>query len=361
MVSIIIPVYNVEKYLAMCLNSVINQTYSDFEVILVDDGSTDNSYDICENYTAQDNRFRVIHQENAGLASARNTGIKEAKGDYLYFIDSDDCINSNLLEVLVDIAEWKSANLVQINLQSVPEDYDGNQSAIMDSYTKECLINRTWRNECREYDVIDSLYNVDRDDQSRAKDIRLTTTVVWTKLYRRECFKNFLFPEGMRMHEDQMVTHRNIVTAGGMCFLNIPLYYYRQSNASLIRTGWTPRRLAILDCYDDRLKCVSEYKEKLFERKQDLQDTEYIRATKLVDYIYLRYLVCLFRNYDVANKKMSGNEKKEVLRNIRKKVKLLLRGKPGTLKIKDSLVFHLFVVAPTVSVWMFKVRNKFVK
>lgn len=91
MVSIIIPVYNVEKYLHICLDSVLAQTYTDYEVILVNDGSKDDSGKICEEYVKRDKRFSLISQDNKGLASARNTGIKAAKGKYIYFIDSDDC------------------------------------------------------------------------------------------------------------------------------------------------------------------------------------------------------------------------------------------------------------------------------
>lgn len=340
MVSIIIPIYNVEKYLRTCLDSVLAQTYTAYEVILVNDGSEDDSGKICEEYVKRDKRFFLINQDNKGLASARNTGIRAARGEYIYFIDSDDCINPSLLEIVVNIADQKKANIVQINLLTVPEDYK--------EYNKPAQISDI---PVQTFSVVQAIRNLDEDNQRYAKDIRLTTTVVWTKLYRRDAFKNFLFPEGMRMHEDQMVAHRRIAEAGGMIFLDFPLYYYRKNNASLIRVGWTPKRLSIIDCYEDRLCCVLEYAEK----KQSKESRE------LTDYIYWRYLVCLFRNYDMICLKMSGDEQKEKKKEIIQKINHLLREQPGKLSFTKKLFFACFCMAPTVFQKLFHIRNKIVR
>ncbi len=359
MISIIIPVYNVEKYLRVCFDSVINQSYSDYEVILVDDGSTDSSPAICDEYCSKDNRFQVIHQENMGLASARNTGIRAAKGQYLYFIDSDDCIHPDLLKIMVSAAEDYAANLVQVDLTSVPEDftkYDEYQIPELDS----------WKDYCTEYDTIQSLYNLDKDDKSRGKDIRLTTTVVWTKLYRSSAFQDFLFPEGMRMHEDQMVAHRNIVRAGGMVYINFPMYFYRQSNQSLIRRGWSPKRLTILDCYDDRLRCCMELCDgnlanNLKTTKTSAETNEAAtsaEATNLTNYIFKRYLVCLFRNYCVVANSMNKKESSPYRKMILTKTKSILKEMPAKLSSKDKFVFKSFTIAPSLFAWAFKLRGK---
>lgn len=340
MVSIIIPIYNVEKYLRTCLDSVLAQTYTDYEVIMVDDGSTDKSDDIAKEYQNKDTRFHLIRQENKGLASARNTGIRVAKGEYIYFIDSDDCINPSLLKIVVEIAQQKNANIVQINLQAVPE---GDTNFDRPVHIENIPV--------QEYSTIQALRNLDEDNQNYARDIRLTTTVVWTKLYRREAFKNFLFPEGMRMHEDQMVAHRRIAEAGGMMFLDCPLYYYRQNNTSLIRVGWTPKRLSIIDCYEDRLRCVIELAKK--ERTAE--------ADKLKDYIYWRYLVCLFRNYDMICINMSGDEQKEKKKMVLQKVKQLLKEQPGRLSSARKIFFLGFCIAPNMFQKLFRIRNKLKK
>ncbi len=371
MISIIIPVYNVEKYLRVCLDSVINQSYSDYEVILVDDGSTDSSPSICDEYCSKDSRFQVIHQENMGLASARNTGIRAAKGQYIYFIDSDDCIHPDLLKIMVSAAESYDANLVQVDLSSVPEDFTK-----YNEYQIPELEN--WKDYCTKYDTIQSLYNLDKDDKSRGKDIRLTTTVVWTKLYRRSAFKDFLFPEGMRMHEDQMVAHRNIVRAGGMVYINLPLYFYRQSNQSLIRKGWSPKRLTILDCYDDRLRCCMELRDGNTANTMETTETQaettesaneaaaktstntvtIAEATNLTNYIYKRYLVCLFRNYCVVANSMNKKESSPYRKMILSKTKSVLKEMPAKLSSKDTFVFKSFTIAPSLFAWAFKLRGK---
>lgn len=112
LVSVIIPVYNVEKYLHECIDSVINQTFKNLEIILVDDGSTDSSGEICDEYIEKDDRITVVHQKNGGLSVARNTGFSEANGDYVYFLDSDDYIAENTLETLLKIAEKDNSDIV---------------------------------------------------------------------------------------------------------------------------------------------------------------------------------------------------------------------------------------------------------
>ena len=111
-VSIGVPVYNVEEYLRQCLNSIMEQTFTDFEVIMVDDGSTDNSFSICQEYVAKDNRFKLIHQENKGLAGARNTCIKNMHGEFITWIDSDDVIKPNYLEKLLQVQKETDAQII---------------------------------------------------------------------------------------------------------------------------------------------------------------------------------------------------------------------------------------------------------
>ena len=111
-VSIGVPVYNVEEYLRQCLNSIMEQTFTDFEVIMVDDGSTDNSFSICQEYVAKDNRFKLIHQENKGLAGARNTCLKYMHGEFITWIDSDDKIKPDYLEKLLQVQVETNAQII---------------------------------------------------------------------------------------------------------------------------------------------------------------------------------------------------------------------------------------------------------
>ena len=121
-ISVIVPVYNVEKYLNKCVDSIINQTFKDIEIILVDDGSTDSSPKICDDYTKVDSRIKVVHQKNSGLSAARNTGIRQSSGKYLAFIDSDDYISKDFCEILYNSITREKADVSCINLETVRED-----------------------------------------------------------------------------------------------------------------------------------------------------------------------------------------------------------------------------------------------
>ncbi|MDE7282065.1 MAG: glycosyltransferase, partial [Lachnospiraceae bacterium] len=264
-VSIVIPVYNVEKYLRLCLDSVLAQKFINFEAILVDDGSTDSSPAICDEYVKKDGRFKVIHQKNGGLSHARNIGIKHAVGDYVFFLDSDDCIHPLLLKKLTEIAEKYHAALVQTDIESVAEDFSDYEKEIDSDFT------------VYPFDTIDAFYNIDRDNKNITQDIRLITLVVWTKLYRRDLVEKIAFPEEIKLHEDQMVAHRFVVEGGGIVFCKAPLYFYRSRQGSLITEGWTVKRLVIFDCYKDRV----EWAKKIQGDEKRVRD--------LVYYIYIRY------------------------------------------------------------------------
>ena len=342
MVSIIIPVYNVEKYLRNCIDSVINQVYSDYEVILVNDGSTDNSLAICKEYGSKYSKIKCIEQENKGLASARNTGIKAASGEYIFFLDSDDCLNKNLLEIAVGVAEKENANMVQIGYEDVADDFDIN------GCVKEYTLDDAYNNLTR-FTVKEALYNLEKSKTKKEQVLNLRSVVVWTKLYRKSAFESLLFPEGMRLHEDQMVAHRNVIMAGEVIYINLPLYYYRRNTGSLIRVGWTRKRLSMLDCYTDRLKWLSE-----------LSD-ETIWKHELIDFVYNRSLVCIFRNYEMAAKTLEKEEKKEVCNFLKGKMRQSLKNKTGRLSFSKKVFFNLFSICPMPFVYVYWFRNKLKK
>lgn len=336
-ISIVIPVYNVEKYLDLCLQSVLAQEYENYEVILVDDGSTDQSPQMCDNYAEQDARIRVVHQSNGGLSCARNTGVKHATGDYVFFLDSDDCIHPQLLSRVGKLAEEYKAPLIQIDIESVPHDFQDYQKEIEKDYP------------VYQFDTIDAFYNLDRDDQKIAKDIRLITTVAWTKLYRKDLVDQILFPEDIKLHEDQMVAHRFIVEAGGILFYKAPLYYYRNRPNSLITEGWTPKRLTILDCYKDRV----EWTKKISGENGRVQELSY--------YIFIRYLVSMFRNYWMATMKLRGEERKQIQKMIIQRFRQELKNSGQKLKFKDWMVFHFFRWIPTLFVYIYQMVQNFKK
>lgn len=323
-VSVVIPVYNVEKYLDMCLQSVLAQTYMNYEVILVDDGSTDGSAAICDRYVSQNDQMKVIHQKNGGLSHARNVGVSYAKGEYIFFLDSDDCIHPELLQRIVPLAEESNASLVQIDIEEVPNEFDDYCKPLVDDYP------------LYHFSTIESLYNLEKDNQTLAHDIRLTSLVVWTKLYKKELFKNVSFPEDIKLHEDQMVAHRFIIESGGVLFYRAPLYYYRKRPKSLISEGWTIKRLIMFSCYEDRLQWIKKLSPESKEKKI------------LIDYVYSRYLTCMFKNYWMATHKLTGSEKKECQNQIIKKYRVAIRNKEYHLNLKQRLIFHFFSHFPNV-------------
>ena len=350
LVSIIVPVYKVEKYISTCIESIINQTYSNLEIILVNDGSPDKSGEICHDYASRDNRIKVIDQENKGIASVRNTGLRSATGEFIYFIDSDDCINIRLIELVVAIAERENANIVQVGLKEVPSDFSGYDEKVDGIFFDNAheSINENYELIGKAYDIqkfsaIDSLYNLEKSKTKSEYNLCLRTTVVWTKLYRKSAFESLLFPEGMRMHEDQMVAHRNFIAAGGMVFIDAPLYYYRQNDSSLIRVGWTTKRLSILDCYDDRQAAIAK-----------MQDS----SQALKNFVHERFLVCIIRNYNMTDLKVSGIEKKTIKKDLRVKYREILHQKDYQLPAKKKLYFVAFDICPMFILLALRMHDK---
>ena len=131
LISIIVPIYNVEKYLKKCIDSIINQTYKNLEIILVDDGSPDNCGKICDEYAKKDNRIKVIHKENGGVSSARNVGVENATGEYIGFVDSDDYIEKDMYEVLINNLKKENADI------SIISNYEVYKNKIIENKKKE--------------------------------------------------------------------------------------------------------------------------------------------------------------------------------------------------------------------------------
>jgi glycosyltransferase involved in cell wall biosynthesis len=213
-ISVIIPVYNVEKYLRECLDSVVNQTIKDIEIICVNDGSTDGSLDILNEYCSNDDRFVIINQENQGLSVARNNGLNSASGDYVAFIDSDDyLLNNDYFEKLYNACEKYSADIA---VAGIIRGNNKKTYRILKIEKEEVAIE--YEDKLRICDVPDSNY-------------------VWNKLYKRESLlaTGIIFPPG-KLYEDLYYTHKvlyymdKVVTVCGVD------YFYRKRKGSIIKT-----------------------------------------------------------------------------------------------------------------------------
>lgn len=209
--SIIVPVYQVEAHIDECITSILDQTFRDFELILVDDGSLDRCPAICDAYAQKDSRIRVIHQKNQGLSAARNTGLQAARGDYIGFVDSDDFIEASMYEKLLDNLEREKADISVCGRYKVwgdkkIQEQKSNVYKVMDSAQALALMNT---NVLGYFDV-----------------------AAWDKIYKRSCFKGIEFPEG-KLCEDWFVMYKLFFNARRIVYDSIPLYNYRQRTGSI--------------------------------------------------------------------------------------------------------------------------------
>lgn len=221
LISIIVPVYKVEQYLARCVDSLLNQTYQNLEVILVDDGSPDGSGAICDAYAARDPRVRVIHKENGGLSSARNAGIDVARGDYLGFVDSDDWVELQTYEWLLDMALQENVKLVCAGRYDFSS-WTGKKTIGLCPSRREVISGEELAKRIFRWDNVDS--------------------AAGDKLYHRSLFRELRYPLGV-VSEDLPVTYRAALEAGTVGLLDRPVYYYFHRDGSITTAGFTPKAL----------------------------------------------------------------------------------------------------------------------
>lgn len=216
LISIIVPIYNVEKYLNQCIDSIINQTYINLEIILVDDGSPDNCGQICDDYKLKDDRIVVVHQKNMGLSGARNSGLRIAKGDYIAFVDSDDWIGERMYEVMLNL-------LLKHDLDII-----------------ECGANDT--NKDIEYKNINYNVIVENSWEALERIIKTTSFSVWRRLYKRENIKDSVFVLN-KTSEDVYYMVDNIPKINKLGYYKFPFYNYRSNPESITRSTYNLTRL----------------------------------------------------------------------------------------------------------------------
>ena len=243
-VSVVIPVYNVEAYLPQCIESVTNQTYRDLDIILVDDGSTDGSGKICDEYAARDGRIRVIHTENGGVSAARNKGIELSSSEFLSFLDSDDWMEPNAIEALLEAAKRYDA---EISISHYFNEFIGRSVA-----------SKKLSEDIRELKNEDILYVFAEGEIS---------DVAWNKLYRSDFFAPYRFPEG-RTYEDVSIMWKILkdLAESGKTAVIIPnvLFHYRMQKHSIVHT---PSMRNIVDswtAYHEEFNGLPNYQEQLF-------------------------------------------------------------------------------------------------
>lgn len=292
LVTIVVPVYKVEKYLNECVDSILRQSYKNFELILVDDGSPDNCGKICEEYKSRFFNIQVIHKENGGLSDARNAGIRVAKGEYITFVDSDDYISDDYLEKLVSAAVANDADFVQGNYTR--SGFTGDAPKEVKVFEPEEAFRKllTW-------DTV--------------------TVYAWAKLYRLRLFKNIEYPVG-RLNEDCCTTYKLVLRSNKVVCIENEIYYYRVTPNSILTSKFNVKRF-------DLWKVPEEIEQYLGSRSNEYR-TE-------LDYYKMRIGINLLNESNDLSDSEAGLYKKSIRDYI---AKFNLKNKYLTRK------YHLLVI-----------------
>lgn len=300
LVSVIIPVYKVEKYLKQCVDSVRNQTYTNLEIILVDDGSPDRCGEICDEYAAEDSRVRVIHQSNQGVAKARNTGIDLAKGDYFFFVDSDDVVERNALDTFMETVNLYTADMVCSGCSYIDE-----EGYPLDRSTEERML----------------IMNTDEALRYYAP----REWAPWNRLVKAEVHKGIYFPP-YKIHEDEAIKFRLIEQCKTVVEIPAATYQYRQRASSITAQNSNTDRMDMFYSRRDNYNYLVEH------------------HPEIVDYFLrnicdaaLYNLGVLINQNDTPSK--SGRIK-EVVQFIGQNYKTIKKSKqlPAALKIRCSII-----------------------
>lgn len=302
-ISIVVPIYNVEDYIVKNIESLINQTYKNIEIILVDDGSPDKCGSICDEYAEKDDRIVVIHKKNGGLSDARNVGIDIATGKYITFIDSDDYVSTKYCEILYNTIKKYDADISICNYTSFDEGEDASEKIVDDVVVMNSI------------QALDNLYNV-------AGGFGQEMHVAWGKLYKMGLFKSLRYPVG-KLNEDEFVIHYLFGDSDKVVLNKSVLYFYLQRGGSIMGQTFSEKRLAGLEALMDRINYFKEN-----NMKELMQET------------------CKQYNYFIRNNYYLTDDK-----NLRKKLMsyyLPISNFKGCFSFKNYVSYYLFKFAPSI-------------
>ncbi|MGL5901924.1 MAG: glycosyltransferase family 2 protein [Cetobacterium sp.] len=303
-ISIVVPVYNVEKYLEQCLDSILAQTFENFEVILVNDGSTDSSEEICDRYIKLDPRFKLYNKINGGLSDARNIGVEKSRGRYLIFIDSDDYITENYCKVLKDCIEQSDVDIVVCRMvREIPRIENLNH------YSKNI------------YSREESLIQMFRGNLYRFSAAG--------KMYKTDFVKKYKFPKGM-IHEDMATTYKYFLEAKNVAYIDYVGYVYFYRENSILTKKYNAKRLDAFIHWKEILELTKDESENLLKE------------------IYKRYLYWIVDNIFYI---LSTDEKKDkkleyllfIKKHLKNRKKIFSTNKQN---LKHITILFLFLVDP---------------
>ena len=318
LISVIVPVYNAEIYLERCVNSIRLQTYDNLEIILIDDGSKDRSGKICDNLAEQDDRIRVIHQNNEGQASARNRGLTIATGELIGFVDNDDVIDSHMYEILYKI---KLEHNVKVS------------GIVADWIYSDHIISPNSNFESRFYPSIELSKNM-------LNKRGLISSSVWDKLFDKDLFDEIKFPDGCE-YEDYWVLTQILLNIEGIYIQTLPLYHWYQYDSSQSKTGFHEKSKT----YIEVSKEIRSYYQKL-NCDKELIDA----ATNFILISYIKFFGKVFKsNAEETHKNLLTKYKKELYNEL--SVSITLSNISKTIKIK------CLILASPMSNWYGKIRR----
>lgn len=291
LVSIIVPIYKVEQYLDEAIESLVRQTYSNIEIILVDDGSPDNCGKMCDEWAKKDGRIRVIHQQNAGISMARNVGIEASNGKYLMFVDSDDFVEVTCVEDLYSAISETNADMAVAGIVELKE--DGSRSFI-----------KATESEREEIDMLTALLRMEKSGQEKGAYI-----IVTNKIYRRELWDTLQFPEG-KIYEDAFVMPEVYCMCNKIAVINSCVYIYRKREGSITA---------------EKKEKYAHFHFEMLEHKERIYDKIGIKE------LVVLYQIHLYREYEYYHM-----DTKEIRKQIQKKLRKYFFSKRYTTKISFS-------------------------
>lgn len=311
LISVIVPIYKVEEYLDRCVESIVNQTYKNLEIILVDDGSPDNCPQMCDEWAEKDNRINVVHKENGGLSDARNAGMPFATGEIISFIDSDDWIDLDMFKKMLSRMQNDNSDMVSCGVKWVEED----GSLIRDVTSDDVVLDTTT--------AMKELLNDSKLKQH-----------VWNKIYKYDLIKDIPFEKG-KYHEDVFWSYQIVGRAKKVSVVKESFYNYVQRSNSIMGERYSAKRLDALDANRQRCEYIKNYFPKLYDNAL---------------YVYIGschyQLQCAVR----------ANQTKDVIDNIKNRTSYRKTGHPTRgITLKQKIWYYLFTFFPMTTC---KLRNR---
>ncbi len=238
LISVIIPIYNAEEYLDSCIESIVNQTYKELEIILIDDGSADRSSEMCDEWAKKDSRIKVIHTENGGGARARNFGLDAATGDYIAFVDSDDIIHPEMYDILYNCIIGNNCDVAECSYSTEYPLEEKTDNSLIAVYNKEETVRE---NICGKH----------------------CQQLIWNKLYKREIVGDIRFTAG-KLIDDEFFVYKVLGNSNKTAVINSKLYFYRQQENSVMHRKYSLKRLAAVEAKAERAEYIKDRFPKLY-------------------------------------------------------------------------------------------------